>query len=198
MKHAGKCEGDAHLGDARRHLGTVELDGDAQLVEHIGRSAGRTGPAIAVLAHLGPGARGHEAGGGRHVERPSTAAGRATGADDVDHVVLGQLERRCSIQHGVDHARHLGRRLTLAPQAEQKPRQLGVGGLAGQHDRHRVAALVGGQVGAVDQPTQQGRPAAVNEEVAHSSILGGTPLITGHKPRDGARGLPRRPAVCRR
>jgi hypothetical protein len=112
------------------------------------------------------------------------AAGRATGADDVDHVVLGQLERRCGVQHGVDHARHLGRRLALAPQTEQKPRQLGVGGLAGQHDGHRVAALVGGQVGAVDQPTQQGRPATVDKEVAHSSILGGTswsPVIGIHR-----------------
>ena len=163
----GEAEADAGLLDATGHALAVEVDDHPEGLEHVDRPRGRRRPAIAVLDHPRPGAGGHEAGHGRHVEGMGPAARGTAGADDVDGVGTGgQHDRGGRGEHHVDHRRDLGDAGALGPQCGEEGAELGVGGLTGQDRPQGGAGLRGIEVVAVGESAQDARPPAQGIELS--------------------------------
>ena len=162
MKRAG--EGKAHPGlvDAAGHHGGATSTGTPSRSKKSNAPDVDDALPVAVLAHTGTGARDHEAGHGRDVERVSLPYRRAAGAHDVDRGgrVLTQVERRRGAEHRPHHACHLGHRLALHTQGDDERRDLRGRRLAAQDLGHAASVCSAVSSVALREGTKDARPPA--------------------------------------
>ena len=146
----GEAEADADFAHAARHTVGPEVDHHAERLEHVDRTALRRRGAAAVLGDASTGRRGDDRGHGGHVHRAGTVTAGAAGVDqrrlDVGEVdVVGELE------HRAHEGGELPGGLALGAQPDREGRDLGVGRVTREDDRHRVRDQLVGQVLAPEQ-----------------------------------------------
>jgi hypothetical protein len=133
VEDGSEAERDAHRVEDLDEPGRRNVEPDAQLLQHVGRTA-RTGcRPVAVLddTHAGAGDR-HR----RHRGDVHRARAVATGADDVDDPTVHRHGLRVAV-HRVDEALHLVEGLALAAHRDGESRDLGGCGVSGEDLVHR-------------------------------------------------------------
>ncbi len=146
MESRREAEPDPRFIDAPRHGVSVELEGHAERLEQISRTARRRGGSVAVLADRRTRA-GHDQG--RQRRNVDGVAAVAAGADDVDEPVahlVGHIDRRGDGEHRVEQAVELLDGLALHAQRDGEAGDLGRGRRTLQDLGHGGARLVVGQV----------------------------------------------------
>jgi hypothetical protein len=137
-------EAEAGLADAARHRGGVEVDADAERLEHVGRPGEPGGRAVAVLGDRAPRARGDQGRGRGHVERLPSAAG----AGGVHERVDAGLDRTREAPHRGGQADDLLDGLPLRAQGDEHGRRLDLRRVAGHDLRQHLGGLLGAEVAA--------------------------------------------------
>ena len=154
-----EAEGDADLlGEPGDAVGR-QVEPDPQRLEDVGRAGLARGRAVAVLDHAGAGAGGHDRGHRRDVDAHRAVA---AGADHVERAA-GDRQRRRDGVHRVEQAGDLVDRLALGTQRDGETGDLGRRGGAGEHLPHRPRGLVGGEVVALDERTEDLGPGVVHD-----------------------------------
>ena len=164
MEHRREHEADAGLGEAPLHATRVEVDLDAERLEHVGRAAVRRGRAVAVFGHRDPRA-GHDDRRDRgDVERVAPVAAGAAGVDDRRARVDGTREaerRRGETLQLVDG-------LALGTERHQEAADLPRGRLAAHDHAHGFGRFLGGERLVSDDPRERVRP-EVGVQLSHGS-----------------------------
>ena len=128
------------------HLGGLQLDVDAQRLQHIGCAALGGGGHIAVLGDRHSGGGDHNGGGGGDVDAVGAVS---AGAHDLQRLKTGCIELDGVIPHGGGTAGYFVNRLrpgALGGQRRQKCGVLGGGGLAAHDLIHHGIGLFIAQI----------------------------------------------------
>ena len=144
-EHEAEAELVDRAGDALR----LELEVEAERLEHVGRACLRRRGAVAVLCHTGARGRSDERGGGRDVER---ALAVAAGARGVDEVGARRLHGEHVVAHRLRAARDLVGGLALRAQRDEEACDLCLRRLAAHDLVHRLERLRAREVVAVEHP----------------------------------------------
>ncbi len=157
-----EAEGDARLLGDPHHLPRMQVQVDAELLQHVGGAAGGGRGAVAVLDDLRPRAGHHDRGHGGDVDGLGAVA---AGADDVD-AGAGHLDEVGVRVHRPYQPGDLGDGLALGAQRDGEARDLGVGGLAAHDAVHGPGGVVGAEVAVVEERVEDARPGAGRRAVA--------------------------------
>ena len=156
MPGRGEQEGETHPGQGRHHLGSIDLQRQAEGLEHIGGAHPATGAAIAMLGHSSAAGGGHKGHGGGDVEAVGPIAAGAAGIHQGHGRPL-HGQRTGLAQYGC----HGSQLLTIDALGAQG-RQQGTGkhriDRLGQPTAHQLRGLVGRERTALEQLLQQGWP----------------------------------------
>ena len=126
----------------------LELEGEAERFEHVGRPArGRHGT-VAVFRHRRAGGSGDERSGGRDVDRVGAVA---AGAGRVDEIVAAWSNGEDVVAHRLRAARDLVGRLALRAQRDQESSDLRRRRLAAHDLVHDCARFRARQLSTVEQ-----------------------------------------------
>ena len=150
-----EAERDAGALDALDDALGGEVDDDAELLQQVGRAAGRGRGPVAVLDHPRPGARDHHRRHRRDVHRVRAVAPGAAGVDRG----AGHLDALGVVEHRGDQPGDLVGRLPLGAQRDDEAGDLGGRRLAEHHLLHGPGGVLGRQVLAPQEPRQQRGPA---------------------------------------
>ena len=142
-----------------RNTWSIEFNRDAERFEKIKRTRGRRGFAISMLHHTGAGPRSHETGHGRNIQGVGASTRSSAGAHNVNGVwSWRKFDRRCRLEHRIDHRRDFPNRLALYTKRNQERGNLSVGGIAREDFVQRAARLLRCQIRAGDKRRDQSRP----------------------------------------
>jgi hypothetical protein len=147
-----EAEADSHLVEAARHAAGAELDGDAQLLEHVSGSALRRRPAVAVLAHRHTRAGDHERGHRRDVHRVRAISTRAHDVDRGGPELVAERNELGRAQDRVEQSGELLSGLALGPQGHGEGDDLCRRRVAGKDHAHGRRSFARSEVLAVHQP----------------------------------------------
>ena len=136
--------------DAARHTIGTEIDDHTERLEHVDRTALRRRGATAMLGDLRTRSRGDDRSHGGHVDRAGAVATSAAGVDER-YVDVAEVDPVGELEHGAHERRELTRGLALRSQSDGEGRDLGVGRVTGEHDRHGLRDQVVGKVLAPKQ-----------------------------------------------
>ncbi len=147
MVRLGEEKAEAELVDRALDPLGLELEPEAERLEHVGGTRRGRCRTVAVLRDAGAGAGRDECRGGRDVVRVRAVA---PGADDVDEICALRVDREHMLSHRLGAARDLVGRLALRAQGDEKAGDLRLRRFAA-HDRvHRLARVLAREVAAVE------------------------------------------------